>query len=126
MKKFIQLGYDADNNAHHVSGVMSVKVQKESPVFGCVEYAPAGIIEIEVDDKTGQLIPFDHSPLESIATYGLQSRSDAWRKVVDELEKHNEDLMLGSGTGLQCVLRYINTLAEKAKKYDAIAQMLGS
>lgn len=121
MKKFIQLGYDADFGSHHVAGVMTVKVQKESPVFGCVEYAPAGIIEIEVDDNTGQLIP----PVQGICSESQRQRSSAWGAVTEELHKHDPDFMLRKGTGVECALMAIALMAEKAKQYDAIVQALG-
>lgn len=124
MKKFIQLGYDAGTGFHHVNGVSSVKPQQESLVFGSgmYEYAPAGTIEIEVDDNTGQLIP----PVQDICSESQRQRSSAWGAVTEELHKHDPDFMLRRGTGVECALMAIALMAEKAKKYDAIAQMLGS
>lgn len=124
MKKFIQLGYDAETGYHHVQGVRTAPPITPRTVFGQSGhgYKPAGIIEIEVDDNTGQLIP----PVQSICSESQRQRSNAWGAVTEELRKHDPDFMLRNGTGVECALMAISLMAEKAKKYDAITQMLGS
>ena len=131
-KKYILLGASENACFHHTNGVYALKPIERGPVRGLTEeFKPCGLIEIEVDASTGELVSANAegstpTEVQQVNYSGLQGRSDAWYSVWNTMQDEYPEFLFKEGTGLDNMLEAIKELADKAKKYDALKEQVKS
>ena len=131
-KRYIVLGASERGCFHHTNGVYVTKPTTRKSIIGLAEvYKPCGLIEIEVDASTGELVSANAegstpTEVQQVNYSGLQGRSDAWSSVWNTMQDEYPEFLFKEGTGLDNMLEAIKELADKAKKYDALKEQVKS